>query len=161
MTEPRASRPNMPGYGIVAANEGEGLLPWSWARERLAGARNYFIATTRPDGRPHIMVVWGLWLDDAFVFSTGRESRKGKNLAHNPSCVICPEDAEEAVILEGTAHEVGGKDAPFMARFAAEYKAKYGYDVAGMEEPVFRVDPQVVFGQIEKTFTKSATRWTF
>jgi hypothetical protein len=28
-------------------------------------------------------------------------------------------------------------------------------------EPLCVVAPSVVYGQIEKTFTKSATRWTF
>jgi pyridoxine/pyridoxamine 5'-phosphate oxidase len=157
---PRASRPNMPGYGIAAASEGDGLLPWSWAAERLARARNYFLATARPEeGGPHVMVVWGLWLDDAFQFSTSKTSRKGKNLAANPRCVVCPEDAEEAVIVEGVAGPL--EDRAALERFAAEYKAKYDWDVSGMSEPVYVVRPTVVFGQIEKTFTKSATRWVF
>jgi hypothetical protein len=56
---PKASRPYMPGYGILDAKSGSGLLPWSVAVERLTEARNYWIATTRPDGRPHAMPVWG------------------------------------------------------------------------------------------------------
>src|SRR6516225_7501049 len=91
----------MPGYGIVGAGEGDGLLPWTWAVKHLAGSRNYFLSTTRPDGRPHVMVVWGLWLDDTFQFSTDKTSRKAKNLTHNPHCVVCPEGADEAVIVEG------------------------------------------------------------
>jgi pyridoxine/pyridoxamine 5'-phosphate oxidase len=156
---PRASRPNMPGYGIVGEHEGDGLLAWSWAAERLERARNYFLSTTRPDGRPHVMVVWGLWLDDAFVFSTGRTSRKAQNLAANARCVVCPDDADEAVIVEAVAAEL--TDRATLERFAAAYQKKYGYDVSGMNEPVFIARPRVVFGQIEKTFTKSATRWTF
>ena len=52
-TAPRAGRPQMPsGYGINRSTD-EGLLPWSWVQERLTTARNYWIATARPDGRPH------------------------------------------------------------------------------------------------------------
>jgi hypothetical protein len=159
MSEPRASRPQMPGYGIVGADEGEGLLPWRWAAERLAAARNYFLATTRPDGSPHVMVVWGLWLDDRFLFSTGRGSRKARNLAGNAHCVVCPEDAEEAVIVEGVAAELS--DEAERARFAKAYQAKYDWDVTTNPEPVFVVRPRVAYGQIEKTFTQSATRWHF
>jgi hypothetical protein len=158
-TEPRASRPNMPGYGILAANEGDGLLPWSWAQERLAAARNYFLATTRPDGAPHVMVVWGLWIDDTFQFSTGKTSRKAKNLAAEPRCVVCPEGAEEALVVEGVAADLAGEAA--LARFFTAYEAKYGMDVSTMGEPLYVVTPRTVFGQIEKTFTKSATRWQF
>jgi Pyridoxamine 5'-phosphate oxidase len=158
---PRASRPDMPGYGIVPEGEGEGLLPWSWARDRLVAARNYLVATTRPDGGgPHVMPVWGLWLDETFLFSTGKTSRKAKNLAHNPRCVVCPAgDAEEAVIVEGVARPF--EYAAALKPFFAEYERKYGMDVSSMGEPVYLVVPRVVFGQIEKTFTKSATRWTF
>ena len=49
------------------------------------------------------MVVWGLWLDGAFLFSTGRKSRKARNLAENKKCVVCTELAQEAVIIEGKA----------------------------------------------------------
>ena len=35
MGEPHASRPYMPGYGLLGPDEGTGLLPWSWAEERL------------------------------------------------------------------------------------------------------------------------------
>ena len=34
--EPAPSRPFMPGYGILPASEGAGLLQWEWAVERLA-----------------------------------------------------------------------------------------------------------------------------
>jgi hypothetical protein len=159
MSQPKASRPRSPGYGIVGEHEGEGLLPWSWAVERLTAARNYFIATTRPDGRPHVMVIWGLWLDNQFYFSTGRSSQKARNLANNAACVICPEGAAEAVIVEGVAGEVSERAR--LDRFASEYKVKYDWDVSSMNEPVFIVRPRVVFGQIEKTFTTSATRWQF
>jgi pyridoxine/pyridoxamine 5'-phosphate oxidase len=156
MSEPRASRPNLPDYGIE--NEGE-LLPWSWAQEKLSKERNYFIATTCPDGRPHLTVVWGLFLDDQFLFSTGRATRKGKNLAENPRCAIAPGDSEEAVLLDGTVSELA--DEALRARWVTEYKTKYDIDVSAMTEPVYVVKPVRAFGQIEKTFTKTATRWTF
>lgn len=149
----------MPGYGIASAAEGDGLLAWSWARERLAQARNYFLATTRPDGAPHVMPIWGLWIGDTFQFSTGKTSRKAKNLASEPRCVVVPEGGEEAVIVEGTASELAGSER--LATFFTAYQAKYGFDVSSMGEPLYVVTPSVVYGQIEKTFTKSATRWTF
>jgi nitroimidazol reductase NimA-like FMN-containing flavoprotein (pyridoxamine 5'-phosphate oxidase superfamily) len=71
----------MPGYGVP---EGAGSLkPWSWARERLEASRNYWLATVRPDSRPHLIPIWGVWLDGQFYFSTGAESRKAKNLRTN------------------------------------------------------------------------------
>src|SRR5207253_8293175 len=100
MPEPRASRPHMPGYGILLADKGKGLLPWSWATERLSNARTYWVSTARPDGNPHSMPVWGVWLDEAFYFSTGNQSRKARNLEENPNCVIGCELREDQIVLE-------------------------------------------------------------
>jgi hypothetical protein len=161
--EPRPSRPSMPGYGLPESKKG--LLPWEWAEQRLRKSHNYWITTVKPDGSPHAMVVWGLWLDGAFLFSTGRQSRKAKNLAKNPHCVVGTEDASEAVIVEGVAEIVG---APARREFLKKYKPKYDFDMSTMEqdiltmkEPVFAVRPQVVFGLYEKKFMSSATRWKF
>ena len=55
--------------------------PWAEARGRLEEAGTYWLATARPDGRPHVMPVLGAWLDGALSFSAGEASRKGKNLA--------------------------------------------------------------------------------
>jgi hypothetical protein len=57
MSQPRASRPYMPDNGVVGPAEGRGLLPWSWAEERLIASHNYWVATVWPDGRPHVMPV--------------------------------------------------------------------------------------------------------
>ncbi len=102
---PKPSRPHMPGYGMPESKKG--LLPWKWAEQRLRKSHNYWITTVKPDGSPHTMVVWGLWMDGAFLFSTGRQSRKARNLAKNPRCVVCTEQAEEAVVVEGVAEIAG------------------------------------------------------
>src|ERR1700746_880579 len=98
---PRASRLQAAGYGFPESTKG--LLAWSWAEQRLRKSHNYWITTVKPDGSPHTMVVWGLWLERAFLFSTGSQSRKNRNLEKNKNCVVCNEDAHEAVIVEGTA----------------------------------------------------------
>jgi hypothetical protein len=156
----------MPGYGIAAQDEGEGLLPWSWAEERLTQARNYFVSTVRGAAanetviRPHVMIVWGLWMDSAFLFSTSATSVKSRNLEANPRCVIAPGNADEAVIVEGVASKLD--DAPTFERFAHEYSKKYEWDIRSKStEPIWVVRPTVVFGQIEATFTTTATRWRF
>lgn len=79
---PIVDRPRM--YGRVGLDPV--LLPWSWAECRLLEARNYWIATTRPDGRPHTRPVWGVWEDGAFYFSTG--SLAAENLRHSPELTI-------------------------------------------------------------------------
>ena len=101
---PRSPRPaarTCAGYGLPEGSKG--LLPWSWAEQRLKKSHNYWITTVKPDGSPHTMVVWGLWQDGRLLFSTGSKSRKARNLAQNANCVLCTEHAHEAVIVEGVA----------------------------------------------------------
>jgi nitroimidazol reductase NimA-like FMN-containing flavoprotein (pyridoxamine 5'-phosphate oxidase superfamily) len=154
----KADRPFAPGYGIDPAVEGEGLLPWQWVEKKMASCRTFWLATIHATHeRPHVMPVWGVWVNDAFFFSTGRKSRKGQNLAANPACTISNDDAAEAVIVEGKANEV--LDATTLKLVANSYKKKYKMDPREMGEPIFRVSPETVFGFIEKNFPKSATRW--
>src|SRR5436305_14409940 len=103
MSEPKASRPYMPGYGIVGAEEGGGLLPWSSAVAHLTASHDYWVATVRPDGRPHLMPVWGMWDDGVLWFSCSGRSRKTLNLRADPRCTISTDNALEPVVLEGVA----------------------------------------------------------
>src|SRR5687768_2477778 len=105
-SEPVADRPSMPGYGLAAPDDGDGLLPWSWAEERLTEARNYWVSTADEHGRPHAMPVWAVWIAGALYFSTGRRTRKTRNLTRRPECVVAPESGAEAVVLEGEAEEL-------------------------------------------------------
>jgi nitroimidazol reductase NimA-like FMN-containing flavoprotein (pyridoxamine 5'-phosphate oxidase superfamily) len=161
-SQPKADRPFAPGYGIVGVEDGKGLLPWAWVARKMNNCRTFWLATIHAGlhagkERPHMMPVWGVWLDDAFYFSTGRKSRKGQNLAANPGCTIANDDGEEAVIIEGRA--IQAEDAAELERVAIAYKKKYKMDPRSMGEPIFRVEPSRVFGFVEKTFPQSATRW--
>ena len=106
------------------------------------------------------MPVWGVWHEEAFWFSTGSESRKAKNLAVRPECVISVERGTAAAIVEGVARLVPSSDAP--QEIAPLYLEKYemGYPE---DSPVICVSPRVVFGFSEaaEEFAGTATRWIF
>lgn len=153
-----SDRPHMPGYGLLEAGEGAGLLPWSFVDERMAAARNYWVHTTRPDGRPHAAPVWGLWHDERFYFGTGRTSRKGRNLADNPHMVVHLESGDEAVILEGVAETVAEPE--LHAALDRAYQEKYDVPLTG-EALILRLKPTLVMAWREKDFPGSATRWRF
>jgi hypothetical protein len=167
-SSPRASRPHAPGYGLPKGNKG--LLPWSWAEQRLKQSHNYWIATVKPgrspkDVSPHTMIVWGLWQEGRFLFSTGSMSRKARNLAENRNCIVCTEHANEAVIVEGVA-EIA--DVAARRKFLPTCERKYKFDMKGMKEdilsmkePVFAIRPRVAFGLWEKYFATKTTRWKF
>jgi Pyridoxamine 5'-phosphate oxidase len=144
------TRPYMPGYGISTSTDG--LLPWSFAEERLTDAIRYWLSTVSPDGAPHTMPVWAVWHDAALWFSTGARSRKARNLRERPACSIHP-DGEDVVVLNGTADF----DADATAALAA-YRAKYAETPP---DPLIRIAPATVFALVEANFTTSPTRWRF
>jgi len=166
--KPKSTRIQAPGYGFPEGSKG--LLPWSWAEQRLKRSHNYWVTTIKPttgkpDGSPHTMVVWGLWQDGRFLFSTGSQSRKARNLALNPNCVVSTEHAQEAVIVEGVA-EIA--DVAARRKLIPAYEKKYKFDLStmkddllSMKEPVFAVRPRVVFALWEKHFQGKSTRWKF
>jgi hypothetical protein len=157
MQQPKATRPNMKGYGVPES--AEGMLPWEWAHQRFSQSHNYLISTVKPDGSPHVVPIWGIWLDGAYYFSTSGTSRKARNLAHNPKCVVCTEKAEEAIILEGIAQVMSVSDVPPQA--FVDYKAKYEWELDPKMGDIFRVQPKVVFAMPEKDFPKGVTKWLF
>lgn len=154
---PRASRPRMSGYGLPRSRKG--LLAWAWAERRLVRSHNYWLITVRPDGRPHAMPVWGIWVDGAFYFSTGRASRKARNLARNRRCIVCNEQADQAVIVEGHAREI--RSPQLIARLARPYHAKYKWKLDPAMGPIYAIRPRVAFAMDEKGFPDAATRWRF
>ena len=106
---------------------GSPALPWSrphdyFAAGRQAGAppgdtASFFLATTRPDGRPHAAGIGALWLDGDIYFTSGPGARKSRNLAANPACTIATSLATIDIVLEGEAVRV--TDGPTLERLTA------------------------------------------
>lgn len=58
------------------AAEGAPMPSWDTALERLKNEPGTaWLATVRPNGRPHVMPVGAIWLDGAFYFNTGPPPR--------------------------------------------------------------------------------------
>jgi hypothetical protein len=92
--------------------DGSGAPPIPWARvharlEEDAGiSPTHWLATVRPDGKPHVMPVWTVWVDGAFSFVAGATTRQGKNLAQHASCVITVASSGLDLMVEGEATQV-------------------------------------------------------
>ena len=152
--------PNVPPmYGLKPRKH---YLPFSHAEERLSNSRNYWICTSRPDGRPHSIPVWGFWVGGAFYFGTARSSRKARNLAKNPAVSVHLESGNDVVILEGTAAEVDLSDKATVQPLDAASRGKYKMPLMTAPEVVlYSVRPRVVLAWTEKDFPNNATRWEF
>jgi hypothetical protein len=149
----RRRRPGFePGYGI--SPEEEGMLDWSWAAERLASSRNYWIVTSGEDG-PAAAPVWGVWSDGALFFGTNPSSRKGRNLERDPRVVVHLESGDEVVILRG---RIGREDLPDAVVDA--YEAKYDFRPKATEN-WFVLRPERAVAWLERDYPTTATRFDF
>jgi len=149
VSEPTARRPSFPGYGIP--DDPEGMMPWAWADERLAAARNYWLATVGPHASP----VWGLWRGGELLFSCGADSRKARMLARDPHLVVHLESGDEVVIVEGVAVPTAATESDVEA-----YDRKYAFKPeAG--DGWYRVVPRRVLAWREQDYPRSATRFDF
>jgi PPOX class probable F420-dependent enzyme len=162
MAEPHAQRPYMPGYGVLPAGEGTGLLPWSWALERLTRSHDYWLATIDADGRPHVMPVWGFWNDDGLWISTAPKSRKARNLERDGRCTVTTDDAQEPVVVQGVAERVTDRAAneAFKDGVNGKYETSYDLDFF-LENATYVVRPSWAFGLMETDFGGSPTAWRF
>jgi general stress protein 26 len=152
------------------SSDGATPTPWTEAREQLEKASIYWLATVRPDGRPHVTPLLAIWLDGALYFCTGAGERKAKNLAHNPQCVIttgCNVLEGVDLVVEGEAMQVS--DEATLQRLADRYASKYDWHYTvrdgafygdGGRADVYEVSPATAFsfGKGEKS---SQTRYRF
>ena len=154
----KTDRPDMPGYGIQPPTQAAGLLPWSFVSDRMSAAKNYWVATASLSGAPQAVPVWGLWVEEQFYFSSGKRSRKGRNLAANPQVVVHLESGDEVVILEGGVEEI--RAGSLFDTLAKAYHAKYAVSLT-LQNPVYHLVAHKAFAWRERDFPTSATRWRF
>ena len=150
-------RPHMPeGYGVGDPQYGFEPVEWSWVVEQISSARNYWVATNRPDGPPHVVPVWGVWVSDRFHFFTDPDSLKGRNIRRDPRTVVHLESGDNVVILEGefALH-------PATAEIVTAYEAKYGISFGDELGDVYTLNISKVLAWTESDFPKTATRWQF
>jgi hypothetical protein len=150
--------------------------PWSEGRADLSDAPLYWLSTVRPDGRPHVTPLLGIWLAGWMYFCTGATERKAKNLELNAQCVLTTGsnrvDDGLDLVVEGAAAKVSAEAE--LQRVADTYESKYGSHFTAPEGTwfglgdairagsavVYRVTPSVIFG-FGKGKQFSQTRWSF
>jgi hypothetical protein len=175
------SERNLDGYGAAP-------IPWEKVRERLdqgftqspatggPDRHTCWLATVRPDGRPHVMPLGALWVDGAFYFTAGASTRKAQNLAQNPHCVVAVATHDFDLVVEGAAVKV--TDPAKVARIAEAFRADgwpasvdesgasltapYSAPAAGPPPwDVYEVTSETVFALGASETHPGATRWRF
>ncbi|WP_433047141.1 pyridoxamine 5'-phosphate oxidase family protein [Dactylosporangium sp. CS-033363] len=149
-------------------------VPWETVRERFAGAGVYWLTTVRDEGRPHVTPLIGVWLDEAFWFTTGAEEQKRRNLHGNAAVAVTTgTDALHEgldVVVQGDAAQV--EDQGTLERAAQAWLAKYGEEwhfeardggfhhvQGGQRADVFRVTPLAVHAFGKDPYSQN--RYTF
>lgn len=126
---PTRERPAVPeGYGLPA--DESGLLEWSDVEERLVAAETYWLSTVRPDGTPHSVPRWGVWLDGRFWYDGAPTTRHAVNLRTNPAVTLTLESGVQAVIVEGTSAPTRADADGLGARLAEAFGKYHGQGYA-------------------------------
>jgi general stress protein 26 len=152
-------------------------IPWSVALEALESPEpeksTCFLATTKPDGRPHLAGVGALWDSGKVYVVSGPGTRKSRNLAENPSCAVSMSLTGIDLVIEGTAAIV--TDDATLERMAKRYGDQgwparvedgaftYDYSAPSAGPPpwhLYEITPTTIFGVLT-TEPGGATRWRF
>jgi pyridoxamine 5'-phosphate oxidase-like protein len=81
-----------------------------------------WLATINRDGSPHVTGIGALWVDGAFWFETGDDTRKGKNVLRDPRCTLSVSTHEFDLVVEGHARKI--TDPPMVAAMATRWAAE-------------------------------------
>jgi hypothetical protein len=151
-------------------------IPWSRALgllEAAGGPGTYWLATTRPDGRPHLAGFGGLWVDGKVYLVSGAATRKSRNLSANPNCAVSVSLPGLDLAIEGKVARV--TDEATLVRLAERYAAQgwpatvdngalaapYGAPSAGPSPwDLYAITPVTAFG-VATAEPHGATRWRF
>ena len=146
------------------AGDGTATTPWAVVLDRLThpeSPQTSWLATMRPDGRPHLVPVLAFWIDGGFHVLAGAGSRKARNIAADGRCVVAMTSTTLPsidIVAEGEAAVLDDPDE--VRRIAAHLAANNwplevrGTDLYGPHAPtagpppyrIYRIVPSKVFG---------------
>jgi hypothetical protein len=162
------------------------LVDWQRVEARLAGGperlagtggpdNRSWLATTNPDGSPHLTGLGPLYVSGLFYLTTGEATRKGRNLARDPRCTlgVSTDEFDLAVDADATLLDDPDVVADMARRWAAggwparvdatgtALTADYSAPSAGPPPwRVYRLTPRQATVVLATT-PGGATRWRF
>lgn len=122
MPQPKITRPQFPkGY----VDNPTTTLTWDYVVKRLSESKNYWLCSVRPNGHPHSIPRWGVFVDGKFYYDGSPQTRHAQNILENPFVSLHLESGDEALIAEGTCAAAGKPTVELAQKLAAAYRAKY------------------------------------
>ena len=126
MEPTKITRPKFPkGY----VDKPVSYLTWDWVATRLTESKHYWICSVRPDGRPHVVPRWCVFVDGKIYYDGSPETRHAINIGSNPNVTVHLENGQEAVILEGTSNPAGRPSRELGKELAQAYKKYKEYAI--------------------------------
>ena len=172
------SKKNLDGYGAP-------IIPWQKVHKRMQKGftqapktggpdrHTAWLATVRPDGKPHVMPIGVLFVNDALYFNSGPKTRKARNIASNPNSVITIATDDFDIVVHGPAKRI--VDPARLQQIAYAFRkegweptvvkggltAKYSAPSAGQPTwNVYELRPETIFA-LATSEPYGATRWNF
>jgi general stress protein 26 len=137
----------------------ENLVSWEFVAEQMTRSRHYWISPVFPDGRPHVVPVWGIWHENRFHFECSMQTAWGQNILKNPRIAVHLPIADQVVVIEGTAHIIQDDeiDDDTWNLLDSAFQNKYRVDKGS---PYIYVNPQKVLAWDGEDLSTMA-RWLF
>jgi hypothetical protein len=101
-------------------------IPPAETMTRLDAEKNIWIASVRPDGRPHLVPVWFAWHAETLYICIDPTSVKAANFAHQERVALALENGSNPLICEG---QVATIEQPWPEAIIAIFKSKYDWDI--------------------------------
>jgi nitroimidazol reductase NimA-like FMN-containing flavoprotein (pyridoxamine 5'-phosphate oxidase superfamily) len=111
------------------------------ARKRLQHEPNIWLASSRPDGKPHLVPIWFIWNRGRFYLCIESRSVKAHNVRNDRRVSLALEDGSNPVICEGEATTV---PPPWPSEIIRAFSKKYDWDISPTDQydQLIRVEPQ-------------------
>ena len=108
---------------------------------RLDKERNIWLASVRPNMKPHLVPVWFIWEKDAFFICIYSQSVKFLNISQNTLVSMALEDGSSPVICEGLSQRL---ERPWPEKIVRQFKHKYDWDIQTDKDydELVRISPQ-------------------
>ena len=122
MKPTKITRPIFPrGYVDKPAS----FLTWDWVAAQLTESKNYWLCSVRPNGHPHVVPRWAVFIDGKIYYDGSPETRHARNIESNPQVSLHLESGTEAIMLEGTAVPAGKPSPELGKKLSQAYKKRY------------------------------------
>ena len=149
----------------------EAVTATEYTEETAPQGFTHWLATSGPEGQPHLTALGAVWLDGHFYFTSNDDTRKSRNLTANGRCAVSVSLPSIDLVVEGTAHKV--TDKATLDRLATVYARQgwpatvvngaftHEYSAPSAGPPpwyLWQLDPEVAYGVATKE-PHGATRW--